>query len=627
MAKYSDIKGFTVQTLSSDPVANKYAGGAWTSGGSLPQALYENAGAGATQTAALNFGGQGNPPGPAHPTSAETQTYDGSSWTEVNDLNNSRRLLGGAGTTTSAIAMGGYTQPPGADGTQFHVELWDGTNWTETTNLNTKGRYFQGFGVLNTAAVVANRNNGSSVTNKTETWNGSAWTEVAESNTNRSRYGAAGTSTAGVIAGGSTPAPSDTSTAVEQWNGSAWTEIAEINTGRNTLGGSGAYTDALMSGGDPGSSGKTERYDGSSWTELSDLSTGRYLTGSAGHTAADTGIVFGGYDGSARTTATEEFSAPAVFTKQIEGQLFFNSTANTFKETISDVPGTSWSSGTNLNQARSFNNAAGSIPSAITFGGSPAPTQAYAEQWNGSAWTEVADLNEGRVGGAGGGASGTDAIMAGGYELPNVGNSVNTEIWDGSSWTEVNNLNAQKYTAGSAIPVSTSGFAFGGNPSVATAEVWDGTNWTEVSDLNTARMYLAGFGSATSAIAGNGIDPSASPPTYLQNKVEKWDGSSWTEVAEYNTARVENLQGQGSSNAAGIVAGGGTTGSNQIANTEIWNGTSWTEANDLATARRMGGQIGSTTNGMYVGGNSGSDYSTTVEHWESGLANKTITAS
>ena len=120
--------------------------------------------------------------------------------------------------------------------------------------------------------------------------------------------------------------------------------------------------------------------------------------------------------------------------------------------------------------------------------------------------------------------------------------------------------------------------------------------------LNTARMYLAGFGSATSAIAGNGIDPSASPPTYLQNKVEKWDGSSWTEVAEYNTARVEMLQGQGSSNAAGIVAGGGTTGSNQIANTEIWNGTSWTEANDLATARRMGGQIGSTTNGMYVGG-------------------------
>ena len=35
MAKYSDIKGFTVQTLSSDTVASQAAGGSWASGGSL----------------------------------------------------------------------------------------------------------------------------------------------------------------------------------------------------------------------------------------------------------------------------------------------------------------------------------------------------------------------------------------------------------------------------------------------------------------------------------------------------------------------------------------------------------------------------------------------------------------
>ena len=43
---------------------------------------------------------------------------------------------------------------------------------------------------------------------------------------------------------------------------------------------------------------------------------------------------------------------PQVFSKQIEGQLFFNSTANAFKETITDFPGATWASGGALNTAR-----------------------------------------------------------------------------------------------------------------------------------------------------------------------------------------------------------------------------------------------------------------------------------
>ena len=35
MAKYSDIKGFTVQTLSSDTATSGIAAGSWASGGSL----------------------------------------------------------------------------------------------------------------------------------------------------------------------------------------------------------------------------------------------------------------------------------------------------------------------------------------------------------------------------------------------------------------------------------------------------------------------------------------------------------------------------------------------------------------------------------------------------------------
>ena len=60
-------------------------------------------------------------------------------------------------------------------------------------------------------------------------------------------------------------------------------------------------------------------------------------------------------DGSSRSRSiTEEWTdKPAhQFQKQIEGQLFFNSTANAFKETIFDIPAGTWASAANLNTAR-----------------------------------------------------------------------------------------------------------------------------------------------------------------------------------------------------------------------------------------------------------------------------------
>ena len=66
MANYQDIKGFNIQSKSSDPVPyaqelinNPYAG-AWSSGGALNQARSLLSGAG-TQTAGLAFFGDGAP--------------------------------------------------------------------------------------------------------------------------------------------------------------------------------------------------------------------------------------------------------------------------------------------------------------------------------------------------------------------------------------------------------------------------------------------------------------------------------------------------------------------------------------------------------------------------------------
>ena len=72
--------------------------------------------------------------------------------------------------------------------------------------------------------------------------------------------------------------------------------------------------------------------------------------------------------------------------------------------------------------------------------GEPPPNNSYAgvESYNGSSWTEGADLNNGRNSSAGCGTQ-TAAITAGGDPFPGVGTK--TETWNGSSWTEVNALN------------------------------------------------------------------------------------------------------------------------------------------------------------------------------------------
>ena len=56
MAKYSDIKGFTVQTLSTDTIASQILGGSWASGGDMNTARSRGA-AGGTQTANISFMG------------------------------------------------------------------------------------------------------------------------------------------------------------------------------------------------------------------------------------------------------------------------------------------------------------------------------------------------------------------------------------------------------------------------------------------------------------------------------------------------------------------------------------------------------------------------------------------
>jgi hypothetical protein len=89
-------------------------------------------GAGADNTSALAFGGYT----PAPAASATTESYNGSSWTELNDLNLARGNGAGVGTVTSALCFSGYTAQTSPN-YPTEVEEWDGTSWTERTNFST----------------------------------------------------------------------------------------------------------------------------------------------------------------------------------------------------------------------------------------------------------------------------------------------------------------------------------------------------------------------------------------------------------------------------------------------------------------------------------------------------------
>ena len=130
MANYSDIKGFTVQTVSTDPAASVEASGSWSTGGTMNTARSDLAGAGVA-TSAMAIAGYSSPG-----TRSEVENYNGTSWTEIAELNSSRNSMAGFGATnTAVIGCGG--RPPN---TNSSTEYWNGSSWTEVNDMNT-GRF------------------------------------------------------------------------------------------------------------------------------------------------------------------------------------------------------------------------------------------------------------------------------------------------------------------------------------------------------------------------------------------------------------------------------------------------------------------------------------------------------
>jgi hypothetical protein len=198
----------------------KYNGSSWTVVNSMNTARTSLASFG-TQTAALGAGGDNylDPGGPPARPSNVTESYNGTTWTTVNNLNTARRGLGGAGIQTAGLAFGGFIEPNTYTAAS---ESWNGTSWTNTPSLNIGRNRVSGFGTQTIAIALGGYTPPAGGTNSTELWNGTSWTATTNYPTAVDAVGTAGTNTAGLAFGGSTPAspaPSYSTVASQEWTG------------------------------------------------------------------------------------------------------------------------------------------------------------------------------------------------------------------------------------------------------------------------------------------------------------------------------------------------------------------------------------------------------------------------
>ena len=601
MADYSTIKGFTIQSLASDPVASEVLAGTWASGTAINTGRADGVGQGTT-TAALFEGG-----GPA-----DTELWNGTTWTEVNDLTTGRAENSGAGTQTAALFFAGKPAGPA------FTESWDGTCWTETNDLNTGRALLAGCGIQTAAMAVGGESIPGVLQDVTEIYDGTSWTEVNDLNTARMATTAFGTTTAAINACGQEPAYGGK---VESYDGTSWTEVSDVNTARGNTqqSGFGIQTAGMIFGGTPPPAGlvNTETYNGTSWTEVGDLGTANRLMGGAG-TNNTSALSIGGAPGT--KTTVEEWTIPATVSLAQEGQVWYNSSAYSVKGFKKTFGAGTWASGGIMTNPRYSFAGFGTQTAAVSATGTGAPgVITKTEEYNGTAWTEVNDNLSG-----GDSISGCGTLTAGIINARSP-SSLLTESYDGTCWTEVNDMNTPSRGKRTDAGTQAAGLCVGGenHPAVmVNTELWDGTSWTEVAgDLNNGRSTQdGGTGTQTAALVAGGTPPADSP---VYDYAETWDGTSWTEVNDLNTARSYGVAFGEQTDC--YYAGGVATTLRALV--ESYNGTSWTEVADLGTAAKKAAGGGDQTAGIVMGGATAGDPTGLAQEWSIPDAIKTFTAS
>ena len=287
-----------------DQSTNTITAAAWASGGALPVAVYDGAGAG-TQTAGLAFGGDTAPDG----TAAGSYEYNGTSWTAGNSLNNGRRELNGFGTQTAGVATLGGDTPA-----TTYTEEYDGTNWSNANAAST-ARTMMGAAGVQTSGLVCGGNPGTMTT--TEEYDGTNWSSGGALPVGKQSNDCFGNIVTAIRNVGGNTSPANYVSTTESYDGTNWTSGPTMLYGADRLAASGSSTSGLVCGGRESGTKTTKcaNFDGTTYATnavLSNARSGQMATGK-GETSNASSFLAGGYNPSnARMTATEEFTGETL---------------------------------------------------------------------------------------------------------------------------------------------------------------------------------------------------------------------------------------------------------------------------------------------------------------------------
>jgi hypothetical protein len=267
--------------------------------------------------------------------------------------------------------------------------------WASGGNTNTARSGSMSAGQTYDTAMIAG---GGSVT-ATELYNGTAWTEVNNPGEAHPQTAGAGSQTAAWMATGT---PGDR-TSAEEWDGTNWADSNSCNAGDGQRAGSGPQTAAIMMGSEPAANA-VESYDGTSWTEIANTPTTMRGPECAGTNTAS--ILIGG-DPPASAQATETF----------------------------DFNGTAFTAAADMNTGRfEFGSLGLTQDACMALGGTidagGTTRTANTEEYDGTSWTESANLDAVSAQGDGAGTT-AKGIFIHGMSGPYPGGAapVGTEEW------------------------------------------------------------------------------------------------------------------------------------------------------------------------------------------------------
>ena len=184
-------------------------------------------------------------------------------------MGTSRAFGGMAGAQTSAVYAGGTY--PSTTVTNI-VEEYNGTSWSEQNDLSQARKYLAAAGTADTNVVVYGGSDqpGSTKYANTEEYDGSSWTNggamIAARQGLGGLSGGPGTKADTLAFGGYDG--SNASALTEGYDGTSWATRPSLSTARYDIRGTGSSTAALAMGGEgpPGILGTTEEFTGETTT-------------------------------------------------------------------------------------------------------------------------------------------------------------------------------------------------------------------------------------------------------------------------------------------------------------------------------------------------------------------------